>query len=195
MHFLRNESFFPASQWSDCGCIKPELQFWTQNDTLLLWERHSDISLGTKGSWSCCLSPRSVAVKWEVAAKPWWQILPPGYVCTPLFTPPPATAAGWHYPALLEAYAGIIYARTSQWREQRAGKSLSNGFCIMVASHSLALTWRVFPVQVRCESKLSICWHPLTWFIWNNHRRDRSERTPWLPGFLGVAGSNPSLRQ
>lgn len=37
---------------------------------------------------------------------------------------PRATDTGCHYPALLQAYAGIIYVKTFQLRERGPGKSL-----------------------------------------------------------------------
>lgn len=89
MHSLRMKAFF---QHQDCQTpVAPNqrLKFCIQNDTLLLWERHTDISPWRKRSWKCCLSLRNVWVKWNVVvfAKPWWQILATGYVYTPLFIP------------------------------------------------------------------------------------------------------------
>lgn len=42
-----------------------------------------------------------------------------------IHSPPRATDTGCHYPALFEAYAGIIYVKTFQLREKRPGKCLS----------------------------------------------------------------------
>lgn len=42
-----------------------------------------------------------------------------------IHSPPGAADTGCHYPALFEAYAGIIYVKIFQLREQRPGKCLS----------------------------------------------------------------------
>lgn len=60
--------------------------------------------------------------------------------------PPQATATGCHYPALLEAYAGIIYVNTFQLREQRRGKSLSEQWT--VAHHSFTFNLESLPCAI-----------------------------------------------